>query len=251
MTTRRTGLALGAAGLAAGIGLGVTGFAHAADPAVTPSPSQGQQAQPRGPGHGPRPFGRFRADHAPRYGGLVTAIDSDSLTVRTPRGTQTVGLDGSTAYYVGKTKATRSAIDKGSVVHVRLVDPRASKKVAAVVSVVPARLDGWVTKMDSDTITVTDPSGFTRVVQTGSSTKYVKDGAASSRSAITVGTFVRAVGSVADDGTTLVADRVATGRPAKMARPGGGGMDGAPPAFDPSDDGPDGAPGAPDDGPVA
>jgi hypothetical protein len=222
MTTRRTSLALGASGVVAGLALGVTGFARAADPTPTPSTGPDHQGQvrerPDRPGGGP--MGHFRAGHRGGAGGLVTAIDSDSLTVRTPRGTQTVGLTSSTAYYVGKTKATRGAVDKGSVVHVRLVDPRATKKVAAVVTVVPAHLEGWVTKVSDDSFTVTDPSGFTRVIETDSSTTYVKDGASSTRSAITVGTFVRATGSVAEDGTSLDADRVATGRPDKGEGPG-------------------------------
>jgi hypothetical protein len=245
MTTRRTSLALGATGLVAGLALGVTGLARAADP--TPSPGttpdrQGELRQrPDGPGG---PMGHFRGAHRGGAGGLVTAIDGDSLTVRTPRGTETVGLTSSTTYYVGRTKATKSAVDKGVVVHVRLVDPRAAKKVAAVVTVVPARLEGWVTKVSDDSFTVTDPSGFTRVIETDSRTAYVKDGATSTRSAITVGTFVRATGSVADDGTSLDADRVATGRPAAGERPG---REMGPPPMD--DDGPD-ASGTAFDGPV-
>jgi hypothetical protein len=220
MTTRRTSLTLGATGLAAGLALGITGFAQAADPTPSPGTNQDQQKlQDRG--DGPRgPMGHFRGKHRHGYGGLVSAVDSDSLTVRTPRGTETVGLNDDTTYYVGRTKATRSAVTKDVVVHIRLADPQATKKVAAVVTVLPAHLEGWVTKVSDASITVKDPAGFTRVIETDSSTTYVKDGATSTRSAITVGSFVRAMGSVADDGTTLEADRVATGRPSGDERPG-------------------------------
>jgi hypothetical protein len=244
MSTRRTSFALVAAGLAGGLALGVTGFARAADPTPSPSQSPGKQLQDRHPGGRGGPFGGFRKEHRLRgAGGLVQAIDSDSLTVRDVQGTETIGLTSSTAYYVGRTKATRSAVEKGSVVHVRLVDPRATKKVAAVVMVVPAHLDGWVTKVSDDALTVTDPSGFSRTIRTSSKTTYVKDGATSSRSAMTVGTFVRAVGSVSDDGTSLDATRVATGRPEKGEGPmddgpgamPGGFMDGPPPGA-PADD---------------
>lgn len=225
MTARRNALALGAAGLVSGLALGITGLASAADPTPSPGTSPEKALQLRdgrgfggGPGGGP---GRhFRGERHHGAGGLVTAIDRDSLTVRTPGGTETIALTSSTTYYEGKTKATRSAVEKGSVVHVRLVDPRADKKVASVVTVVPAHLEGWVTKVEADSISVTDPSGFTRVIRTDSATTYVKDGAASTRSAITVGSFVRAMGEVAGDGTSLDADRVATGRPDKGERPG-------------------------------
>lgn len=238
MKLSRTHLALGAAGLAAGVALGVTGLANAADPSPTPSPGSGQGMRPD---HGGIPFGgHFRGDHRGGYGGLVTSIDGDSLTVRTPRGTETIALTSSTAFYEGQTKATRSAVSAGEVVHVRLVDPRATKKVAAVVTVVPAHLVGWVTDVSGSSITIKDLDGFTRTIRTSSATTYVKDGATATRSAVTVGTLVRAVGQVDSDGTTLDATKVATGTPDRADGPGGAGM--------PMMDGPMG--GGPMDGPM-
>ena len=233
MKISRTHLALGAGGLAVGVALGVTGLANAADPSPTPSPgaAAGQDVRPD---HRGMPFrDHMRGDHRGGYGGLVTSISSDSLTVRTPRGTETIALTSSTTYYQGQTKATRSAVSSGDVVHVRLVDPRATKKVAAVVTVVPAHLDGWVTAVSGDSITLKDMDGFTRTISTSSSTTYLKDGATATRSAITVGALVRAVGQVDSDGTTLDATRVATGAPGPADRPGPGGagmpmMDGGP-----------------------
>jgi hypothetical protein len=70
----------------------------------------------------------------------------------------------------------------------------------------------------------------------------VKDGATATRSAITVGTLVRAMGTVDSDGTTLDATRVAVGRPDKLDRmdrmggPAGGPVDG------PADEAPDADP---------
>lgn len=225
MKLNRTHLALGAAGLTVGVALGVTGLANAADPSPTPSrgPGSMQDARPDGMG---MPFGfRMRGDHQGGYGGLVTSVSGDSLTVRTPRGTETIALTSSTTYYEGQAKATRSAVSSGDVVHVRLVDPRATNKVAAVVTVVPAHLVGWVTEVSGSTITVKDLDGFTRTISTSSSTTYVKDGATATRSAVTVGTFVRAVGQVDSDGTTLDATRVATGTPVRGDGPGrDGGM---------------------------
>jgi hypothetical protein len=228
--------------MAAGVALGLTGFAGAATPSPSPSdgqaqPDQKQRLERHGPGG--KGFG-FRGERMGGYGGLVTAIDSDSLTVNGPGGSQTITLNGSTDYYVGKTKSTRSAISKGDVVHVRVADPRATKKVASVVTLVPAHLSGWVTKVDSDEITITDHDGFTRTIKTSGSTTYEKDGATATRSAITVGTLVHAVGAVDDNGTALDAERVSVGMPkldgkrfrgGPMGGPGGAPMD---------------APGAPD-----
>ena len=156
-------------------------------------------------------------------GGLVSAISSSSLTVRTPHGAKTVGLNDSTAFYDGKEKATRAAVHVGDLVHVRLADPRATSPVAATVVVLPAHLAGWVTAKDGDVLTITDHDGFTRTIRTSSATKVTKDGADSSLAAVTVGSFVRALGDVADDGTTLNAKRIVLGEPKKGPRgPGQG-----------------------------
>lgn len=243
MTISRKSWALGATGLVAGLALGITGFASAASPSPSPSPDGSRQEQLKErfqERHGGPFGGHFKGHLRGGYGGLVTAIDSDSISVRSPRGSETIALNGSTTYYVGQTKVTRSAVEKGDVVHVRLADPRADKKVATVVTVVPAHLAGWVTKVGDSAITITDLDGFTRTIRTSGSTAYVKDGETATRSAITVGTLVRAFGQVADDGTTLDATRVAVGRPGKADRPDRANPDGA--AFDgPAFGGPAGA----------
>lgn len=214
MTTHRWTLAAGSAGLIAGLALGVTSLASAADP--TPSPKAGSNTQPP-PGH--RPHGPGGLEHE-RAGGLVSAVSGGSLTVRTPMGTKTVALNGSTTYYQGQTKTTLAAIKVGDVVHVRLVDPQATAPVAAVVTVVPAHVAGWVTKIDGSTITLVDGSGFTRTLTTSGTTTYRKDGATGSASDITVGTFVHALGAVDQNGTTLDATEVGVGFPAMGGRPG-------------------------------
>lgn len=219
MTISRTHLALGAAGLVGGLALGASGLAEAADPAPSPSSSSGPTLRERLHDRWGLPGGRPGTHGRGGYGGLVTAVDSDSLTVRTPRGAETVALTSSTTYYEGATKATRSAVEKGDVVHVRLADPQATTKVATVVTVLPAHLAGWVTAVDAGTITITDRDGFSRTIRTSASTTYVRDGATATRSAVTVGSMVRALGEVAPDGTTLQATRVATGTPAKADHP--------------------------------
>lgn len=224
MATSRTRWAVtaGSAGLAAGLALGVTGLSSAASPSPSPDTKAKQRLD--------RPFKDFRHELKRGMrgeGGLVSSISGNTLTVRTHGGTKTVTLNGSTTYYTGQTKASKSAVHVGDVVHVRLVDPKATKPVAAVITVLPAHLDGWVTKVDGSTIIVTDPGGFTRTITTSGSTTYVKDGATATASAITVGTFIRAVGQVDDNGTSLDATRIATGHPAKGEHHmGGPGMPG-------------------------
>jgi hypothetical protein len=145
--------------------------------------------------------------------------------VRTPEGVETVGLNGSTAFYKGRTPASRSDVRPGEVVRIRLADPRASTKVASVVVLVPARISGWVTKVDDASLTVTDRDGFTRTIRTTGATTYEKDGATAARAVVAVGTFVHALGSVDADGTTLDAERVLVGRPARPAGAPDGGPD--------------------------
>jgi hypothetical protein len=138
-------------------------------------------------------------------------------------------LTSSTTYYSGQTKATEAILSVGDIVGVRLADPKAASPVAAVVTVLPAHLAGFVTKIDGSTITIVDASGFTRTIRTSSSTTYEKDGIPAKAGAVTVGALVRAVGAVDADGTTLDATQVSVGTP--LGRPGrkmGGGPAGAP-----------------------
>ncbi len=232
---RRIAIATGAAGVVAGLALGVTGLASAAStPTPTPSNSGAAAQQTDPDGNGRHGHGRM---HGNGRGGLVTAVTGDSVTVDTPRGSQTIALTTSTSYYDGQTKATKTVLAAGEIIGVRLVDPAAAKPVAKQIVVLPAHVDGWVSKVDGATITLTDPAGFTRTVTTSSATTYQKDGAAGT-AAVQVGVFVRAAGKVAGDGTTLTASRIATGSPARSGMKPGGGLEDAPGAGSHRDGGP-------------
>jgi len=222
-TKTHVAVAAGTAGLLGGLALGITGIATAADGA---DPAPRSAAAPMHDGMGPMggrhmgPGGRGGMHGLHGSGGLVTAVDADSLTFRTGDGTKTVTLTGSTTFYEGPTKATRDAVDVGDVVGVRLVDPAASSPVAAVVHVRLAHVAGWITAVDGSTVTLKDLDGFTRTVRTSSATDWYDDGEEASSSIARVGTLVRAHGTVASDGTTLEATRVATGTPPRgMDRP--------------------------------
>lgn len=205
--TKRWAIAAGSIGLVSGIGLGVTGLASATSPAPSNAITASADGDERNRRH---PRLDKRMGHGP--GGLVTKVNATSLTVSTVRGSKTVQLNGSTTFYEGKQQVSASAIDVGEVVHIRLTDPQASSPVAAVVRVVPAHVGGWVTAIEGSTITLVDRAGFTRIVSTGSTTAFTKDGASSSLAALTVGDFVHAAGSVDGDGTTLTATQVLSGK---------------------------------------
>lgn len=223
MTTKtHVAVAAGTAGLLGGLALGITGIATAADgagsttrTAAAPAPMHDGMGPMGGRHMGPGGRGGMHGQHG--NGGLVTAVDADSLTFRTADGTKTVALTGSTTFYEGPTKATRDAVDVGDVVGVRLVDPAASSPVAAVVHVRLAHVAGWVTAVEGSTLTVKDLDGFTRTIRTSSATAWYDDGDEASSSIARVGTLVRAHGTVASDGTTLEATRVATGTPPRGA----------------------------------
>ncbi len=244
---RRIAIATGAAGVVAGLALGVTGLASAAGSSPTPTPSKPGAVAPRthpdGDGrHGPR---RMHGHGPGGRGGLVTSVTGNTVTVDTPRGSQTITLNASTTYYDGRTKATTSVLAAGEIIGVRLVDPAAAKPVAKQIVVLPAHVAGWVAKVDGATITLTDPAGFTRTVTTSSATTYQKDGAAGTAAEVKAGVFIRAAGKVAGDGTTLTASRIGTGSPGRPGMMPGGGFDGAPGAGGPGAGGPGaGGPGA-------
>lgn len=234
----RWALAAGAVGLVSGLALGATGLATAAGstPSPSPAPSGAAPDRPdRGPG-GRLPGHRGAGKRAGGPGGLVAAITADSLTLRTPRGTRTIGLTKDTVFYEGlpkgrlgqggddpATKVTASAVQVGEPVVVRLVDPGAATPVAAVVRVLPARVGGWVTSVEGTTITVLDRFGFSRQIRTSDSTAFRRAGAASTLSSITAGELVMASGEVSADRTSLDADLVVIGAPPRGDAPAAGG----------------------------
>jgi hypothetical protein len=191
---KRTAAVAAVVGLATGLGLGITGIAGAVGGTPTPSPSQRPHVdRPHGPPAMPgwRGFTGGHRTHGKRSGGIVTAVGSDSITVALPRGVRTVTLNGATTYFRGKDKATKAAVKVGEVVGITLVDPGATTPVAKTVVVLPAHLEGLVTKVDGSTITIVDHDGFTRTIH------------AASAPAVKAGQFVAAVGTVDADGTTL------------------------------------------------
>lgn len=207
MTARRIATTAGAAGLVAGLALGVNGLATAAGGGSSDKAANGASGSTVGR--------HFRGGHAEA---LVVSVTSGNLVVRTPAGIRTITLTAGTRYFDGQTAATRTVVRPGELVSLRLTDPRATTPVAAAVRIVPAHLAGYVTAVSGGTLTVLDQGGFSRTVTTTASTVIRKDGKAASLGALTVGSFVRAGGRAV--GTDLAASRIGTGRPAAGDRMG-------------------------------
>lgn len=190
LSPSRSVLALALAGGLAATG---TGIAYAASP--SPAPSAGSTA----PAPPPPP-----RSSAADTDGRVTSVSDSSLTVTDPSGqARTYALDSSTTVHRGPDQLRRSDLRSGLRVHVRGSGSGSTLR-AVDVDLRPAHLDGTVTALSSDRITLVDREGFTRQVSTGSSTTYGDGG----RSALRVGGPVHAEGTVDPDGTTLDATRV-------------------------------------------
>lgn len=200
-----------------------TAAAVAATDTASPTPSSSSSGQqPARPA--PDPGG-------PGSEAVVTAVGGDSLTVRTATGTTTTyAVSSSTTIHRGpETTLKLSDLRAGDRVRVRPTTEGGS--TAADIDQHLAHLDGIVTEVDGDTVTLTDRDGFTRVVNLQDGTTYTSSGSSASRDAVTVGKQLRAEGRVASDKTSLDASRVDVSNPGD--RPAGP----PPPAGGPGPDG--------------
>jgi hypothetical protein len=107
--------------------------------------------------------------------------------------------------------------------HVGIQVSSTSATTATSIDVQLAGIAGKVVSVSGNTITVTDPQGFTRTIIVNSSTTYTKSSTASTLSAVTVGTVISARGTVDSNGTTLDASAVTIGQ---LGGPGMGGPGG-------------------------
>lgn len=167
--------------------------------------------RPSGPGAG----GRYDID------GLITSTSSSAVTVRDLFGaSRRYALTSATVLHSGPgTTSATSMLSIGEHVHVR-GEKNSSGLTADNIDIHPAHIDGQVSNVNGNTLTLTDPDGFTRTVQLTSTTTYTKDGAVAGRSVVTVRAVVHAEGTVDSNGTTLDATRldVRTSN-ARLARP--------------------------------
>ncbi len=261
---RASALALAALGV--GLAGGTAAYAASSTPAPTPTAGSSSSATP-GAHHGgkPRPGGagaqgvgggvgarhsRGGGPHGGKAGkggkggkggGTITALTASTLTVALPDNTsRTYTLSSATTVHQGPASAARSALAVGEHVRVRASDPAASTPTALDVDIRAPHVNGRISAVGADTLTVVDPDGFTRTVHTTAATSYNRGGQATSRGALTVGTSIRATGTVDADHTDLDATRVdiptphspatGPGAPAVPAAPNGAGGSSSTPA---------------------
>ncbi len=199
-----------AAGLFAG-GISVASAAtHTHSSAAVTTSAQHPHQGGRGPGGPGGPAGPGAA------GGVVTAVSSSSITVTTPQSTSaTYAITSSTVVEKGHATATLSDVVVGDRVDIR---PSAQgSTTAAEIDIDVPHLAGQVVSVSGNVITVSDREGFYRTIDVSSATTYAKSGASSTLSAVTVGSFIGAEGSIASDHTTLDASSVTIGLPTPPA----------------------------------
>jgi len=222
----RAGVAVTAVGLAAG-GYGIAWATSGAGAATTAGPGAATLSAASAPGGSsvpPAGPGRGRHGHALMAGGTVTAVGADSLTVQGPGGrTHTVATDSATTYSRDGHSAPRSVLAVGERVRIMLVRqaaapgsapgasgsaPSATNPTASRVDVVDPRVGGTVQSVNGSVITIADPEGFWRTVDTDGSTKFLNGTQTASLSAVQAGQHVAAFGTIASDHTTLNAIEV-------------------------------------------
>lgn len=189
-----------------------------------------------GPRHGHGPAGRHghadkgdraRGPHArsaANSDGRISSVDGSRLTVVDQFGrSRTYTIDSDTRVHHGpSTQLGATALSKGE--HVRVHGQAAAAHGgdlrALDIDVRAAHLDGQVTAVDNERLTITDRDGFTRQVSITDGTHLRTDGQSTSSKPV-VGAVIHAQGRVAGDGTTLEATTVDI-RTAAPGRPGDG-----------------------------
>lgn len=144
------------------------------------------------------------------FGGYVTAVTATSVTVDLRSGTTTTfTLTPTTTYTEGSAPSTIASLVVGDRVRVKVSSSTAT--TAAAINIELAELFGKVTAVSGNTITISDPQGFSRTVVVNSSTSYTANGAAGTVADVTVGSKISAEGTIDPNKTSLDALTVAIG----------------------------------------
>jgi hypothetical protein len=199
--------ALGVGLAAGGVGIASAASTHTAHDATT------------APSTAPPAMGDFD-------GGVITAVSSTSITVKDLAGTSTTyAITSATTFSEGPTTITSSALAVGQHVGIQLSS--SSSTTATNIDVQLPVLFGTVTSVSGDTVTISDPEGFSRTILVGGSTTYTKSSASATLSDVTVGSVISAEGTVDANLTSLDASSVeigATGGPGNGPGFGGPGF---------------------------
>jgi len=128
-------------------------------------------------------------------GGTVTALTPTSITIQNWAGLSgTFAITSTTTILVGGAAGTAADLAVGE--HVRIAPSTTATMTAATIEVVLAEVEGKVTAVSGNNITVALHNGLTQTVVVGSTTTYTLGGVASTLAAVTVGVFIEAKGTV-------------------------------------------------------
>jgi hypothetical protein len=146
----------------------------------------------------------------PRVAGVVTNVSGTTLTLTGFNGaSHTVSVTGQTRYQKAGASAALSDVTTGTaIVAEGTLDSSGTLTAVRVLIRVP-RIGGEVTAVNGSSYTVTARFGTTYTVNATSSTTYVnRDGTATSASAVKVGTYIAAEGTLSADRKSLTAQRI-------------------------------------------
>lgn len=151
----------------------------------------------------------------PTVAGTVTAVDSDSMTLKLRDGSpKTVDLTGATTFKLGRADGKKADVKVGSKVVATGSEGTGGSFTAKTVRVEVrvARVGGEVTATTKDTITVKQRDGTPATIKVGTDTKFALRGDTTpALSDIVVGMRVQAYGTLGADGK-LDASFVAAGK---------------------------------------
>jgi hypothetical protein len=141
-------------------------------------------------------------------GGYVTAVTATSVTVDLRQGaTATFTLTPTTTYSEGPATSTIASLVVGD--RVRIQVSSSSSSTATAITIELAELFGKVTAVSGNTITISDPQGFSRTIVVNASTSYTANKTAGTLADVTVGSKVFAMGTIDTNLTSLDALSVA------------------------------------------
>jgi hypothetical protein len=144
--------------------------------------------------------------------GKLTAVTPTSITVETQRfGTRTLPTTAKTVYTEAMSVVSRSALKVGDEVGVLVTRPSSTSSSGATVvalEVVEPRLGGEVVSLSAGKIVVEGRQGLKQTIDTTSSTTYREVNSTVPASAVMVGEYVAAYGSISANHETLNASTV-------------------------------------------
>lgn len=157
-------------------------------------------------------------DFTPGNAGIVVALSDTSITIESPEGTTTVfTYSASTPVSKDRAPATPAALALGERVH---ITPTASETSAvARIEIHLARVMGQVVSVNGNTITVSDPVGFSHSILVSNATTYTQNGSSGTLASVKVGSLIVAKGNVDTNHTTLDANIIGVGPPSGAGNP--------------------------------